>query len=371
MPPVVDTLGNKLHSGWLWWTNELLDMVPASVRSIAVMPDDELILNVDDGHVALGQRPAKGSAPALEMASDDADAWRQIASLARRGQRPEVAVVVQHGACFERRIEIPKSARKNADRILALDLERATPFKAKDVLTAHLVEPLPGRSGFLQARQFILKRDIIAPLIAAVDQAGGRVRRISFRPAGWREGKIDFVEPSLGASKRRTSRLAAKLLATVAVLGSLAITLHWWRNDQALASLNASTSAARASLETRRIQSTTTSTATQDAAAVRARKAQVIPAVVLVNELTRLLPDDTYLSELRIADGAIELSGFARRASSLIATLEQGEFFSDAALTAPVIFDSNADRERFNLRLTLRHLPIGTAAENAIEEEPQ
>ena len=51
--------------------------------------------------------------------------------------------------------------------------------------------------------------------------------------------------------------------------------------------------------------------------------------------LSQALPDDTYLTELRVADGKLEITGVTREAASLIQIIEQTDQFKNATFFAP------------------------------------
>ncbi len=87
------------------------------------------------------------------------------------------------------------------------------------------------------------------------------------------------------------------------------------------------------------------------------RKSQWPTMVEIVNELTVVLPDSTWLNRLEIKDGEIHLQGVSSSASSLIALIEESETFADVRFQSPVTQDTRTGRERFHL--SARIVPIG------------
>ena len=72
------------------------------------------------------------------------------------------------------------------------------------------------------------------------------------------------------------------------------------------------------------------------------------------NELSRILPDDTFLSELRIADGKIVLTGLSGDAARLVRIIDRSPLFSGAALEGAITPDTSEGKERFRIGLKLR-----------------
>jgi general secretion pathway protein L len=76
-------------------------------------------------------------------------------------------------------------------------------------------------------------------------------------------------------------------------------------------------------------------------------------AVVLLAEVTRVLPDHTWLTELSWQDGDLRLVGYSQQPTSLIALLEDSELFGGARFGAPVTTDPRVGLERFNIEVGL------------------
>jgi general secretion pathway protein L len=74
------------------------------------------------------------------------------------------------------------------------------------------------------------------------------------------------------------------------------------------------------------------------------------PAMVQVlEELTRALPDSTFLSRVQIEDGEVNLHGRSQAASELIAILEQLALLEGVRFASPVTRDAASGGERFHI----------------------
>jgi Tfp pilus assembly protein PilN len=78
----------------------------------------------------------------------------------------------------------------------------------------------------------------------------------------------------------------------------------------------------------------------------RARQADIL------RELTGLLPDGAYLTEMTYKDRVVEISGMAGSASQLLPVLEASPIFSGVEFSAPIVAQG-AGLERFRIRLRL------------------
>ncbi len=73
----------------------------------------------------------------------------------------------------------------------------------------------------------------------------------------------------------------------------------------------------------------------------------------LLQQLTRLLPDGTWLQELQINEDTVEINGFSSHAADLVPPLENSPYFTQVEFTSPITRD-NQNREVFRIRMRLK-----------------
>ena len=69
---------------------------------------------------------------------------------------------------------------------------------------------------------------------------------------------------------------------------------------------------------------------------------------LFLQELTKVIPSDAYLTTFRMRNGRIEIEGFAQSASDLVPLLEKSRLFKNPQFTSPVTKVQN-NQERFSL----------------------
>jgi general secretion pathway protein L len=365
MNALLADLSGTLKRGTHWWTGELASLVPS-------------VLNPQPGNRELDAIVAIGADGAARLITEgtgartskfaNKDVWDNLGQLGRGRTRARVGLRLPFSACYRRRVEIPAGARNQASAILALDLERATPFKSSDVYTAHYLERTPGKKGWLDAFQLVTKRSFADKWIGDIEALGPKVVHVDC----WGDDEetpiaIDFLSASTAEPRRRSATLRWRLLF-LALAGSLAlsaVSLAIWRHETALRSLEEKVTAARTIAKASRQKRDELEAAGAQTAALQNFRAARPATVDTIEELTRLLPDSASLTDLKIDGDAVDLSGFAKSAASIIPILERSNMFKDAVLTAPVTFDTAESKERFSLKLKFRKSQQAGAAKPA------
>jgi general secretion pathway protein L len=71
--------------------------------------------------------------------------------------------------------------------------------------------------------------------------------------------------------------------------------------------------------------------------------------VDMLNELTRVIPDQTSLYGLQYRDRKLVIQGRSPAASSLIELIEASPYFKNTSFVSPVIKDIASGQERFQI----------------------
>ena len=78
----------------------------------------------------------------------------------------------------------------------------------------------------------------------------------------------------------------------------------------------------------------------------------------LLEQLTKLLPDGTWLQQLQISGDTVEIYGHSNRAADLVPPLENSPYFTQVEFTSPITRD-NQNKEVFRIRMRLKQAAAG------------
>jgi general secretion pathway protein L len=86
---------------------------------------------------------------------------------------------------------------------------------------------------------------------------------------------------------------------------------------------------------------------------LRNRRAGSPPTVRVLAEVTRILPDDTFLDRLLVGSDSVQMQGKSNNAQQLIELVNQSPLFTDAAFRGSTRLDTGTKKEIFDVNAAL------------------
>jgi general secretion pathway protein L len=266
-----------------------------------------------------------------------------VASLPRRVEKLEFQVAA--GQYISRELDLPAAAEDNIDDAIGFQLDRLTPFDPQAVvLRCGLVSRDPGARK-IRAWFAVTPAQRVEPLL-------GALRELRPEPAPPTRRPDDADAPlrlTYRLSARRRPAVAWALLLLNLVLLASAATLHWENREAQLATVE------QALVEVRRDAAEASELADAmershaEVLALRERKLSYPIFTAVLDDLTRRMPDDTYLQRLEVRDGRVRLFGISAAASNLISRLEESPLVESVRFESSVTRDAASGRERFSI----------------------
>jgi general secretion pathway protein L len=364
VPATTEALTRGLTGFLGWWGRELCGLLPGRMSGLLGDRRRRIVLAAaDSGYSVFTETGGTAGAGRHEVLSRE-EAGRRLAALAASHRGAPIGLRLPLSACYSRHVQLPAAARADFARILALELERATPFRAADILAAHTIEDGAPKAGRLGVHHLVVRRQIIDDIRADVAASG---HDIAFADCWNADASaalpVDFLATKDAADAAPAARRLHPMLPLAAVcagLAALALYLDFAAHQRALDTLTADTAQAKSAVQAQRRAREAADARLAQASALHRLKRERLPAVLVLDEITRLVPDDTYLTDLRLEGDTVDITGLSRSAAALLPILERSAAFMNATLTSPLTLDPQDGRERFSVRLKLR--PAASAA---------
>lgn len=340
-----------------WWLGELAGLLPETVRRFFRAKPDTVIVDISAPEVLVARcrehtcrEVARFPAPAGAEDEGRARAALKAAGVGRQ----RTALRLSGSQALRKTVDLPLAAEGDLRSILSHQIERHTPFKAEDARFGYRILGRDRRAGQMTVELTVVPQKYVD---AALDTA----RHWGLEPdlvdvstgARLTPPEIDLISDDGGGKSDPWPRVNAVLALAVIGLGLAAVIVPLEnardRADRLLSRVTELRRASQQVLELRRERD-------ELVARIRfiaERKLATPSAVKVFDELTRILPKDTWLYEIRITRPEIRISGYSPSASSLVGKINDSPLFSNPRFRSPVTRPSNIDKERFNLSFEL------------------
>jgi general secretion pathway protein L len=355
----LDELGSRLLDGWRWWLGQLWTLVPAKIQDALKTEEPVIAIDVEEREVIVRRFADNGDLEIARIPREGFDAATLHRVLAPHlvphwSMRDLFALRLPDGAALRRPLQLPAAARGNLRDILRFELDRQSPIAADHVYYDYRIVGRDRTTNQLDVMLRIARRETVDSALAICKAAGIGVAIIAFtgdaQPA---DGGNFPVDPPAARWMRMRRRLVPALAALVVILIASVVAGIYLRNQMAADDLDARVDQMRSEAQVieqlhRDIDGAKTR------AAFLARQKHSLMIVKVLDEVTKTLPDGSWLDEFEFNKDEVRIHGMSNAAASLIAQFDGSALFSDAEFRSPLMQGPNAGTERFDMSFKIR-----------------
>jgi general secretion pathway protein L len=315
-----------------WWIARIAELLPASwTRGAAGTADAVVVKASQNGEItALYRRKGRTDFIGLGAA-------------ARLAARKSVVLRPAPGMVLEKHYTVPAAPRRDLDQMLRHDLSRVTPFPAQALFWRWDGRPKPADRSRMDIVLTMVPKMAVAAALETLANAG-IVPGVLEVDAGGQRRLLPMAERDAGQSMLlRGLAWGCSGLAVVAlVLPFVLQALDLHTVNRAIADLQPAVvqvEALRRGID-----------AGNAGRAVMAREAErTADALQVLATLTRILPDDTFLTDFALRDRHFTISGRSASAPRLITGLSADPTIRNASFAAPVTRIEGAGTDAFSI----------------------
>ncbi|MEH2492822.1 PilN domain-containing protein [Bradyrhizobium sp. AZCC 2230] len=347
-----------LNTAWRqfsrWWLNELRECTPKAWRHLLQAESATCLFIWDEQGALIGHLVAPSGVHEKQFAAGNSgrpqvDAW--LAEIGCERDAVQIGVALEADCFFQRRLNVPRSELGVLTRILAQEIIHRTPFQPAEIWHGATPAGETPRAGVVEFRHWIIPKD----------RAESEIVRL-----GWRSSDIAFIatkQPSgkplsvvtFGAGPGQDPPWAFRAIRTlaialVAVCALALVSVETWQSIRAGELEDALYEAKQGGQER-----------SQGAGVpLRLIALKTEPGSLAIwDELSRVIPDHTFLTELRITGSVISLAGLSSDAARLVRALDASRVFAGATLSGPITPDATERKDRFRMTLKVRKIGAG------------
>jgi general secretion pathway protein L len=271
--------------------------------------------------------------------------WREMF----RGSRAEL--VLRPTRFMFRPLELPKRAAEFLDGIVRAQIDRLTPWTVSEAVYSW-TPPTEAGNERIQLTVAATARAQVAPYVQALAGLGAAAIVVSTVPqdaaAGAQPLKV-FQQQARGSFE--ITRIRRILMLVLAAAAAMAV-ITFGVSSIAADSLDSEQQELSSQISKRRAAMRQDGGNAQRM--LERRKQTTAASVIVLEALSKLLPDHTFVTELRIEGGKVQVTGLTRDAPSLIRLIEQSPHFERATFFAPTTQSPGEPGERFHIEARIK-----------------
>ena len=344
-------IGAAIRQGLAWWLDELAALVP---RRFANRPENAAAI----AGTCQPSRPRwcwrrVVAAPAVRIPLGGADPQQDRVSVqAAILQRPAKRVVVRldQSLVLDANVTLPLAAERSLRSILIHQLDRLVPLPADAVEFEYLVTERSAANKTVGVRLIVTARASIDRAVALL-RSVGLTAAVVVAPSGvpgdhaivtlWRANQEQMSSPTVRWLRRG-------LVATAVVLFVSAYATYVYRLSDYRDQLQQDVSVAtKASAAARALVARTEQT--QGALTLLQQRQREMDPLMLLSQLTELVPPPAWVSQLSVRGRNVELIGYAPSVSDVISRIENHDIFYDPKFRSPITMAPDGRGERFDV----------------------
>lgn len=347
---------DRLRSFVTWWLAELAGLFPRGLlRALGLLPP---VLTLECAAERLtvafhhGERGARTEGVPFAAATPEAlgDAVRKVLGHVP-ARKVSVELIVDQSRALRRTVRVPRAAPREIAGVVSFEIERHTPYRAGEVVYDWSIDPDASDERGLSVDLVMAPREIVARLIEGA-RAGGvepDAIRVATGPASFADLPLDAA----GIEPRRAGATVRWLAAAAVLLGFVAAAMPLVRQQQAISALEASVEQAKARALAAGRAGEDTARLHRTLEAVLEAKRAAPPVTRILDRLSAVLPDGTWLHHVSAVDGEVVIEGMTDRSTRLVKLLEASPLFRSVRYNAPVTRERGGRTERFSFALEL------------------
>ncbi len=344
-----DPLLRPILKFWSWWIGELVAALPADIREAIASANRRIIVVLQDDEWLFSENKNSGQE---EIARLPADAVELPGDLS--AQINELVFALPADKVLQRTLTLPLAAEENLREVLGFEMDRQTPFAAQQVYYDFRVTGRQTATNTITLDLIVSPRKVVDEFLEKMTQLGLAPDTITTQDQNSELVPVNLLSTAMRPSRPFTApRLNTVLASMCVLLFIVALLLPPLLNKNKVAQLEQeiliAESTGQSGLELRRDVERITRTSEF----LTQKKLSSVMVLRILDEATRILPDNTWLVRFDVTGLEIQLQGQSTSASDLIQLLESSPLFKEAQFRSSVVQVPRTDREQFHISMQL------------------
>ncbi len=343
-----------------WWSRELASWLPEKLRQALSDKSSHVFLSATTetlcfNRIIDGQKQAIAE---LVLNDKSQEQYRYLLSHYPELEKAHYILRLNSDQAIKKILYLPAVAKENLRQVIAFEMDKYTPFNAEQVYFA--VKPLgKEENGQIKVLLVLTPKEILDTICQRLKSAQIYPAVVDYEDAA--NNFTDDLEPYNllpeweRPGKNKITQFFIWILSFVVLLLTV-VTLVYpvWYEGQSVELLRHQLK--QLEKDSRLVQSRQLEIddIVDETAGLIETKNSAPSMTELINTLSQLIPDDTWLTHLKYNDARLQIQGQSPAASALIGVLEASPLFSNVRFVSPLTQDKRSGRERFQISMDVK-----------------
>ncbi|MCU7829511.1 MAG: PilN domain-containing protein [Candidatus Thiodiazotropha sp. (ex Myrtea sp. 'scaly one' KF741663)] len=344
----VSSISYQLRVFFTWWGEELTSLMPESLlslfrngRPLQLFYADKTLRLVNHG--VTGEEVHSNYLSGIDF--NDPDQKRVLSGAS------EIRLCLEKKKYLIKKVTLPIETEENLWEVLSFEMDRQTPFTADQVYYDYVISGRDKQARTLEvtlilapidkltyALDVLHEHEIVINAISPCEEHNGVFNRVNLLPPERRE------KPQKGF---RYINYFLLLVFFLLLLANLALPV-WQKSIYAKTLEQEVADYKKQSAEAVELR-TKVDQAKLENKFLEERKKGSLQVLQILNELTLVVPDDTWVSNFEVRSDVVHLHGQSVASASLISLIDASPLFKNVSFRSPVTQNRQNNTERFHI----------------------
>lgn len=339
-----------------WWKRELSFFIPERIKQIVSNQNGTIIVRPVANQYALSYWLNGIEEPLAHLDRDEAGIirFKEIILMDERYQKAELIFRLTKKYAIQKELSLPAAAKENLYQVVTFELSRFSPFSAEHAYFAVKQLDVENEPGLIRVMLILTAKEVLDAFYPDIKAFGMIPKYVDYEETPNdlynNEDQYNLLPENM---REKTDKIAqfvhGSLIGLVILLIIAAMALPVWFEARAVDELQAKLTGIEKEAKKIKVLQADMDALVDETQLLLAKKTEKPPVVEVLDTLSRLIKDDTWLGYAQYANGQLQIQGESPAASTLISVLEASDIFVNAKFVSPVTRDNVSKLERFQI----------------------
>lgn len=343
-----------------WWSAQLKSFVPEKYHARLFPQPIQVLLLQNDEKVEVWLQNNE-TAHKQESENGEEQWWHQLQHIINQadGRKVQVHYLIPNETALVRKIGLPQGAKENLDEVISFELDKYVPFNANQVQLAYKIDNENSNEEKLLLDLAVIPKQHIQEILKLCDDKSVTLDAIDVCASD-----EDSVPKGIGVNllpqdKRKAFdyfNLKLNLGLGIALVALIYFVMYTSiaNKENKIERLTNINAALQKQARTAKILRKELKSVIVSSKFLKNKKDKTPSVGTLIADLTTRLPDNTYITRLKVNAERLEIAGQSDNANSLIPELDQSKNWYVPQIVGGVVPDPRTKKEKFTIKADLQ-----------------